>query len=202
MVVRAVLLTVLSLGCSSMPEYVHAPVRASSVDDEPLTESEAFRELASPKGPPRFARVSENLYRGGQPSKRNLELLRSLGVTTVINLRREDESTWRAEEAEALRLGMHFMHFPFYGIFGADKLFVERILSEMKKGHVYIHCKNGRDRTSLMVALYRVLEEDWDPHVAWKLEAINYGSAQTFFYRQLHVTFARMVKTRQVAATR
>jgi protein tyrosine phosphatase (PTP) superfamily phosphohydrolase (DUF442 family) len=179
-------------GCGARP-YVPAPKRASMMDlvrDEP----EAFKFLSSRDGPPRFARVTEGIYRGGQPSAGHLEALYALGVRTVINLRREDAEAWQQEERQARALGMAFMHYPFYGIFGADERFLQGIVEQMKAGAVYVHCKHGRDRTSLLVALYRVLVESWEPRLAWRLEAIDYGSAQTYFYRQLRIVFDRMVK--------
>ena len=87
---------------------------------------------------------------------------------------------------------MRFLHYPFYGVFGADEMFLVGIVEEIRKGGVYVHCKHGRDRTSLLVALYRVVHEGWEPKRAWQLEAIEYGSAQTYFYRQLRVVYNRM----------
>lgn len=188
-------------GCAGLPAYIAAPKRESVKDLDAPKECDAFCYLASANGPTRFARVSENVYRGGQPSRKDLEALHSLGVRTVVNLRREDESAWRQEEIYARELGMKFLHFPFYGVFGADELFLQGIVEQMKQGPVYVHCKHGRDRTSLLIALYRVLVEDWDPKVAWKLEVVDYGSAQTFFYRQLRLVFDKMVRSRpQLAA--
>jgi len=159
-----------------------------------MSPASALKELSGPAGPDRFARVDDALYRGGQPSRRHLELLRALGVRTIVNLRREDARQWLQEELDARQLGFEFFHFPFYGVFGADERFVMNILQVVRRGRVYLHCKHGRDRTSLIVALYRVMQEGWDAHEAWQREAIDYGSLQTLSYRQLRVTYARMVR--------
>src|SRR5262249_55845116 len=126
--------------------------------------------LQSRAGPPRFARVADGIYRGGQPTCEQLEALHALGVSTVISLRREQRRLARVEAEHVGGLGMTFLRFPFYGVFGADELFLEGILHEMRRGGVYIHCKHGRDRTSLLIALYRVCFEGWDPERAWQLE--------------------------------
>jgi protein tyrosine phosphatase (PTP) superfamily phosphohydrolase (DUF442 family) len=181
------------IGCNASL-YVRAPERESLRDVARPAETEAFHYLSSAAGPTRFARVADGVYRGGQPSKIDLQQLCALGVRTIVDLRREDGDAWRREEREATALGMKFVHCPFYGVFGQNDAFYDHIVDELRKGAVYVHCKHGRDRTSLVVALYRVLAENWDPKVAWKLEVVDYGSAQNFFYRQLHIDFARLAK--------
>lgn len=171
---------------------VRAPTRVPPEGSAVVEEVEAFGVLNAPGGPHRFARVAPRIFRGGQPTRAHLELLASLGVGTVINLRRENRDVWRQEELDACELGMKFERYPFYGVFGADELFLVQIVEELKKGSVYVHCKHGRDRTSLVVALYRVMVDGWDPALAWQSEAIDYGSAQTYFYRRLRVVFFRM----------
>ena len=82
-----------------------------------------------------------------------------LVVGTIISLRKENTWITTAERMEADRLGLKFLHFPFYGIFGASRSFIERILAEMRdpgNGMVYVHCQRGRDRSSLLVALHLV----------------------------------------------
>jgi protein tyrosine phosphatase (PTP) superfamily phosphohydrolase (DUF442 family) len=147
--------------------------------------------------PVRFAQVDERLYRGGQPTDAQLQELKALGVKTIISLRREDRDVTAAEEREAHRLGLKFLHFPFYGIFGASTPFLEQILAELrapKNGVVYIHCKRGRDRTSLLVALHLVIDGGWAPRDAWQHAAIDFGYQSTFWYRAIGATFDRMVR--------
>jgi protein tyrosine/serine phosphatase len=137
-------------------------------------------ELQGRDGPARFGIVRDGLYRGGQPSAHHLQLLRDLGVDTVIDLRHGNTD---AEAAAAERLGMRFLRFPFYGIFGADAGFLGRIVDEIAHGgRVYVHCQVGRDRTSLVIALYRVVVEKWDASLAWKHEAIDYGYSAGLWY--------------------
>ena len=85
----------------------------------------------------------------------DLELPRDVRVPIL------DDDAARQEERDAKALGMKFVHAPFYGVFGQSDAFYEKIVGELKKGGVYVHCLHGRDRTSLVVALYRVLVEEW-----------------------------------------
>jgi tyrosine-protein phosphatase SIW14 len=152
--------------------------------------------LQSAAGPLRFAQVGPRLFRGGQPSAEHLVQLRALGIDTLIDLRRESRDKREAEAGRARALGIRYLHFPFYGVFGADPRFLDGILRAMRdeaNGRVYIHCKRGRDRTSLLVALYRVLVEGWDPAVAWQREVLDFGYQATFWYRRMGSSFRRMV---------
>jgi protein tyrosine/serine phosphatase len=165
-----------------------------------MTRDEALEHLMH-HGPDRFAVVAPGLYRGGHPGYDDLEALHVLGVRDVISLRRERRSLSREEKGHAHALGMHFHHFPFYGVFGAHPLFLDKILAEMRKGGVYIHCKNGRDRTSLLIALYRVRFEGWDPETAWKSEVLGFGHLPTYFYRRVRHAFDAFLR-RAIEAAR
>jgi protein tyrosine/serine phosphatase len=138
-----------------------------------VTAALALAQLQSPKGPARFGVVSDGLYRGGQPSAHHLELLRALGVETIVDLRHGGVA---AEVAEARRLGMRVVRFPFSGLVVADRQFLAGVVAAIRSGgRVYVHCREGRDRTSLVVALYRVLVDGWAQRVAWQREAVDYG---------------------------
>jgi hypothetical protein len=56
---------------------------------------------------PRFARVSDRLFRGSQPDARALEQLKALGVNTVVSLRKD-----ASERGQVESLGMRFVHMP------------------------------------------------------------------------------------------
>ena len=94
---------------------------------DPAARERALAELAGPKGPARFAQVSDHLFRGGQPTAHQLELLRRLGVDNVIDLRQLHGELRRAEAREAERLGMTFHSFPFNATFGADVALLKQI---------------------------------------------------------------------------
>jgi protein tyrosine/serine phosphatase len=156
------------------------------------TRERALAELRGPHGPVRFAVVRDGLYRGGQPTPHHLELLHALGVNTVIDLRRGNSD---AEAAAAQRLGIRLVRFPFFGIFGADHLFLANVVEAIRHGgSVYVHCHVGRDRTSLVIALYRVLVEGWEPRLAWQKEAIAYGYVRSWWYGKIEDSYLAAVK--------
>ena len=177
------------------------PERLSVAADAPVElPSEAARvafEALRSQGPNRFSQVSRKLYRGGQPSHADLHRLRLLGVSTVISLRREERKVRREEAREVERLGMKFLSFPYYGVFGASKRFFGKILEAIRDpgtGVVYLHCQHGRDRTSLAVALHLVIDEGWGTETAWKRAVLDYGHKPNFWYSELRANFDKVVR--------
>ena len=160
---------------------------------------------------PRFQQVSERLYRGGQPRAGGLRRLHELGIDTIVNLRGPGELT-RAEEAEARELGLNYFNVPLpnWGRPQDDR--VRRILiiiAAPQNGRVFVHCKDGVDRTGTIVALHRVAHEGWTSHQAlaeaermgmrrfqfWMRDYTDdYGQSNTDFGDRLGVG-ARIVET-------
>src|SRR5688572_4717405 len=112
---------------------------------------------------PRFQQVSEKLYRSGQPRRGGLSRLHQLSINTIINLRGANELT-RAEAAEAQALGLNYFNveLPRWG--RPQDARVARILAIIaapENGRVLVHCKDGVDRTGMIVAIYRMTHEGW-----------------------------------------
>ena len=112
---------------------------------------------------PKFQQVTDRLYRGGQPRDGGLRRLRELGIDTILNLRGASKTT-RAEEAEARALGFNYFNvsLPNWGRPQDDR--VRRILLIMaapQNGSVFVHCKDGVDRTGTIVALHRITHQGW-----------------------------------------
>jgi protein tyrosine/serine phosphatase len=159
--------------------------------------ADALAELAGPTGPKRFAVVREGLYRGGQPTPRHVELLHAAGVETIVDLRLPDGDS-RKEAAAAARLGMRFINLPFTGLLRVDPPFLMRVVDVVRGGgRVYVHCNVGRDRTSLIVALYRVLVDGWDPATAWQREAVAFGYRRGLFHGSIVDSFDAATRSRQ-----
>jgi protein tyrosine/serine phosphatase len=98
------------------------------------------------------------LYRSEQPTALGMQNLEKLGIRTVINLRyfnNDDKevrgTSLRTERTKILtwRVG--------------DKHVIEvmRMLKQSENGPFLIHCQHGADRTGLMSAMYRMLEQNW-----------------------------------------
>jgi protein tyrosine/serine phosphatase len=84
--------------------------------------------------------------------------LAELGVNTVVNLRGADART-RSDEAEARALKLNYYNVPLPVWGRPDDAVVRRVLEivvAQENGRVFIHCKDGVDRTGMIVALHRI----------------------------------------------
>ncbi len=114
-------------------------------------------------GVPRFAEVEPGFTRGALPSAEGIHALAAHGYRTVVSLRHDDVERERVRAA-----GMEYIEIPMKcGLFGAPapsekqaRAFLAAV-GDSAKRPVFVHCRHGRDRTSVMVALYRVARNGW-----------------------------------------
>jgi protein tyrosine/serine phosphatase len=103
------------------------------------------------------------LIRGGQPDEEGFrELRESYGITTVVNLH---GNTAERERAWVTALGIKYIAMPSNAFEPDEDTTLEflRIVAEAADGEgpVFIHCRQGMDRTGTAVAAYRVALEGW-----------------------------------------
>lgn len=146
---------VLFVALALIPFAVEA--RGQGVPKQAVQEARKYAEL------PNFGQVGERLYRGGQPLPGGVEKLAALGVNTIINLRRRDAHT-RAEEKAARSLGMRYFNLEMTAWGRPTREEVGRVLEIIEapeSGRVFVHCRDGVDRTGTIVACYRIAHEGW-----------------------------------------
>lgn len=137
---------------------------------------------------PRFQQVSDRLYRSAQPRAGGMSRLRELGINTVINLRGTSKRT-RAEEAEIRALGLNYYNIALPNWARPQDARVARILAIInapESGNVLIHCKDGVDRTGMIVAIHRMTQQGWTSNNALA-EAERYGMRRIQFWMRDYV---------------
>ena len=138
---------------------------------------------------PRLQRISERLYRGGQPRSGGLRRLSELGINTIINLRGTDAQT-RADDVEARSLGLNYFNIPL-PIWGrpndADVRRVLQIVTAPESGRVFVHCRDGVDRTGMIVALHRISSEGWSTEMA-TAEALRSGMRRHQYWMRDYIS--------------
>ena len=103
-------------------------------------------------------RLSPTLYRSALPDSDDLPLLHTLGMRTVVSLIKDDDRQWADGAA------LTTVSFPTHAdrVDDADVIHVLNMLqSAQLQGPVLLHCKHGRDRTGLFIAMYRSVIQGW-----------------------------------------
>jgi tyrosine-protein phosphatase SIW14 len=117
----------------------------------------------------RFEQVNDHLYRGGQPTTDLFKALKKLGVKTVIDLR-DHEHQYSAEKPEVESIGMQFISVPLTMHAPTDDE-IAKILGLIENKSlwpVFLHCQGGRDRTSTVIACYRISHDGWSNQKAFE----------------------------------
>ena len=122
----------------------------------------AFVAAADITGVDRFHQVAPTLYRGAQPSDAAYPQLAKLGVTTVLDLRRPEEHSTTEEAKQVQAAGMRYVNIPMTGWTPPTTEQIAQVRAVMDTGGVvFVHCKQGRDRTGTVSAIYRMEHDGW-----------------------------------------
>ncbi len=123
-------------------------------------------------GCPNLHKVSDDLYRGAQPTPEGLKELRKLGVKTIVNLR-----SFSSDRGEMAAAGVRFdyEHIMMKAWHAEDREVVRflKIVNDPQRTPVFVHCKHGADRTGTMCAIYRIAVQGWSKKQA--LRELRYG---------------------------
>lgn len=126
-----------------------------------------------------FGHVNDVLYRGSYPSDGDLARLECIyNVKTVINL---SEDPYSYEKATMFHhgYGMDLVNIPMSDRKYPNKYIVDRleravdVVDSCHHGFVYVHCKGGRHRTGVFVAMYRMIVDGWTLDQAYE-EMLEY----------------------------
>lgn len=110
-------------------------------------------------------RVTPNLYRSQRPTRQGMINLKALGIKTVINLRAFHSDKGKLSGTDLLEKRLKIRTWALQ-----DKHVIEvlRTLRNKDGGPYLIHCQHGADRTGLMAAMYRIVEQGWTKEAALK----------------------------------
>jgi Tyrosine phosphatase family len=131
--------------------------------------------------PINFFKVNDNIWRSGQPLSSDWADLYAQGIRRVLKL---NEMSMGAD-SECIPIGMTLNvitiddHVAQTKIDPSILIPIDALLTE--KGPWLVHCTEGKDRTGIAIARYRVLHEGWSKDKAYG-EWVQYGS---HFYRGL-----------------
>lgn len=109
-------------------------------------------------GVPNLHKVSEDLYRGAQPSADGFRQLEELGIRTVVNLR------FIISDRDRIKgTALDYEHISTTTLSTETKDVVRflKIVTDKDRIPVFVHCHRGAERTGVMCAAYRIIVEGW-----------------------------------------
>ncbi len=131
--------------------------------------------------------VNQNVYRSEQPSSRQFKALRDVGVRSVINLRHVFNDNIKLGSSGIvpyhLRINTWYL--------SREELVAALKLIQQAEKPVLIHCRHGSDRTGAVIAVYRMVFDNWTKEEAIKeFLAPNYGYHRDVFPKILQLVEA------------
>jgi len=120
------------------------------------------------------------LYRCGQPGGSSLRgLVEKYGIKTVVNLRSaakiQEDREAQEEISFATRNHVNLVFVPVSDVPTLEQVreFLD-LVKDPANRPVLIHCAGGKERSGMMVAVYRIVVDGWPEERALK-EMISYG---------------------------
>jgi uncharacterized protein (TIGR01244 family) len=106
-----------------------------------------------------FATVEPGLHRGGQPSSVGFRELARRGIKTVVNLRNDPRPD---DQSLVEAAGMVYINIPMNAA-DVSPAQIDRALQHLQTAPrpIFLHCRRGRDRTGLEIAVYRIAAQGW-----------------------------------------
>jgi len=126
---------------------------------EPLTPRNDIPGVAN------YAKVSEALHRGAKPTPEGFALLKKMGIKTIVDLR-----SLHTEGDMLQGTGLQYVRIYCRAAHPENENVVKflQVLRDPKNQPVFVHCQRGADRTGMMVAVYRIMEQGWSVEDAAK----------------------------------
>ena len=187
-----------SIAICCLTAVLAAPVLAQEAS-APIPAAAAVRPVqwAEPvemEGVSNLHRISPTLYRSEQPTALGMKNLERLGIRTIINLRAFNDDK---DEVKGTSLRTERVKILTWRIDDKHVIEVMRMLKKAENGPFLIHCQHGADRTGLMSAMYRVLEQGWTQQDALT-ELIDGG----YGYHSMWTNIVRYVRSVDAASLR
>jgi protein tyrosine phosphatase (PTP) superfamily phosphohydrolase (DUF442 family) len=138
---------------------------------------ESWAQPIEMEGVPSLYKVSDDLYRSGQPTAEGMANLEKMGIRTIVNLRLRNSDR---DELEGTGLGYVHINMEAWDADQEEVVEFLRIVSDPGRVPVLVHCSYGADRTGAMCAVYRIVVQGWT-----KDEAIREMTQGGFGFHQI-----------------
>jgi protein-tyrosine phosphatase/tRNA uridine 5-carbamoylmethylation protein Kti12 len=108
------------------------------------------------KIPKNFSKITENLYASAIVYSEHLPFIKSLGITSIINLMEEDKSS--------IKKHIDYHHIPINDLHATDFETIDKIINLInREDHItLVHCLGGKGRTAMAYYSYLIRSKEMD----------------------------------------
>jgi len=134
--------------------------------------------------------VNDSIYRCEQPDSLNIKIIESLGIKSILNLRLNytDKSI-----IDDLPLNLYNVEMMPYNFSDNEIVRAMRILEYSPKP-ILVHCWYGSDRTGVVIAMYRIIYQNWT-----KEEAILEMEDGGYEFHNVFINIPHYIRTANIA---
>ena len=131
-------------------------------------------------------KVTDSIYRSEQPNKKAFRELSLLGIKSVLNLRNShaDPKNLKDTAMQFFSVSMQAKHCTDTAIITALKILINA------PKPILVHCRYGADRTGLVIAMYRIIIENWSKEQA--LDELQNGG---FHFHKSYTNIPEFINT-------
>jgi tyrosine-protein phosphatase SIW14 len=146
-------------------EFLCAAIALSATASTAVARPEFWAQPVKLKGVNNLHRVTNTLYRGAQPSRIGfVNLEGKLAIATVLDLqvRHDRDDKVLASDTHLKLVKVPMVAWNVDDDDGEQLVKALKLIREgIKTGKVFVHCTHGADRTGIVMALWRMVEQDW-----------------------------------------
>lgn len=102
-------------------------------------------------------KIDEGIYRSEQPDQNDFISLEKTGLREVLNVRRFWSDNKKAKHT---KLKLHHISMKAGDIKEREVIRALKLIND-RKGPMLIHCWHGSDRTGMLIAMYRLVFQNW-----------------------------------------
>lgn len=124
-----------------------------------------------------FYEIAPGVYRSNQPTRARFEKYKTMGITTVVNLRGEDKyAHYLFEKETCTALGLTLLNAKLQARNAVNPNKIVHVIDTLRAAEkpFVFHCKSGADRAGFVAALYLMVFENQPVEVARKQLSLKY----------------------------
>ena len=143
-------------------------------------------------------KVNDSIYRCEQPDSLTIKIIESLGIKSILNLRLNYTDK---DVIDGLPLNLYNVEMIPYNFSDNEIVRAMRILEYAPKP-IIVHCWYGSDRTGVVIAMYRIIYQNWTKEDAiLEMEEGGYEFHNVFINIPHYIRTADIAKIKSALAT-